>query len=206
MVPRHHGHARETPPHHCGRERALGAVAAGEALGQRASTGLPKHPRLVRAATTREARASFFFMETAAAVRKARIVALRELKQAEEAGDEAAISANVFGQRVKRHFRSSMPPAALLPQGDEAAVSTVENDVRDMQESVMAEDTRKQAEELDLANIAPRRPNWDLRRDLDARLALLEPRTEEAIHTLIVRRLGASRDRQEDVANVLANE
>ena len=151
-------------------------------------------------------RASFFFMETAAAVRKARIVALRELKQAEEAGDEAAISANVFGQRVKRHFRSSMPPAALLPQGDEAAVSTVENDVRDMQESVMAEDTRKQAEELDLANIAPRRPNWDLRRDLDARLALLEPRTEEAIHTLIVRRLGASRDRQEDVANVLANE
>lgn len=205
MVPRHHGHARETPPHHCGRERALGAVAAGEALGQRASTGLPKHPRLVRAATTREA-SLFLFMETAAAVRKARIVALRELKQAEEAGDEAAISANVFGQRVKRHFRSSMPPAALLPQGDEAAVSTVENEVRDMQESVMAEDTRKQAEELDLANIAPRRPNWDLRRDLDARLALLEPRTEEAIHTLIVRRLGASRDRQEDVANVLANE
>ena len=151
-------------------------------------------------------RASFFFMETAAAVRKARIVALRELKQAEEAGDEAAISANVFGQRVKRHFRSSMPPAALLPQGDEAAASTVENEVRDMQESVMAEDTRRQAEELDLANIAPRRPNWDLRRDLDARLALLEPRTEEAIHTLIVRRLGASRDRQEDVANVLANE
>ena len=82
----------------------------------------------------------------------------------------------------------------------------MENDVRDMQESVMAEDTRRQAEELDLANIAPRRPNWDLRRDLDARLALLEPRTEEAIHTLIVRRLGASRDRQEDVANVLANE
>ena len=173
------------------------------ALGQRASTSLPKHPHLVAAATRR---VSFFFMEAAAAVRKARIVALRELKQAEEAGDEAAISANVFGQRVKRHFRSSVPPAALLPQRDEAAASTVENDVRDMQESVMAEDTRRQAEELDLANIAPRRPNWDLRRDLDARLALLEPRTEEAIHTLIVRRLGASRDRQEDVANVLANE
>ena len=147
-----------------------------------------------------------FFMEAAAAVRKARIEALRALKRAEEAGDEAAVSANVFGQRVKQHFRSSVPPAALLPQRDEATASTVENDVRDMQESVIAEDTRKQAEELDLANIAPRRPNWDLRRDLAARLALLEPRTEEAIHTLIVRRLGASRDRQEDVANVLANE
>lgn len=147
-----------------------------------------------------------FFMEAAAAVRKARIEALRALKRAEEAGDEAAVSANVFGQRVKQHFRSSVPPAALLPQRDEAASSTVENDVRDMQESVIAEDTRKQAEELDLANIAPRRPNWDLRRDLDARLALLEPRTKEAMHTLIVRRLGASRDRHGDVANVLANE
>lgn len=145
-------------------------------------------------------------MEAAAAVRKARILALRELKQAEEAGDEAAITANVFGQRVKQHFRSSVPPAALLPKLNEAAASTVENDVRDMQESVITEDTRKQAEELDLANIAPRRPNWDLRRDLDARLALLEPRTNEAIHTLIVRRVGASRDRHEEVANVLANE
>ena len=54
-----------------------------------------------------------FFMEAAAAVRKARIEALRALKRAEEAGDEAAVSANVFGQRVKQHFRSSVPPAAL---------------------------------------------------------------------------------------------
>jgi len=34
-------------------------------------------------------------------------------------------------------------------------------------------------------NIAPKRPNWDLKRELDKKLAKLERRTQESIHILI---------------------
>ena len=146
-------------------------------------------------------------IESAAAERKARIAALRALRQAEEAGDQAAIDANAFGRQVKQHFRTSRPPpAGMLASASAQAPMTLEQEVDGMQEQVIQEDTRKQAEELDLTNIAPRRANWDLRRDLDERLARLEPKTQAAIHTLIVQRIRASRDRDEEAANVLVNE
>jgi hypothetical protein len=34
-------------------------------------------------------------------------------------------------------------------------------------------------------NIAPKRANWDLKRDMDKKMARLERRTQEAIHALI---------------------
>lgn len=37
----------------------------------------------------------------------------------------------------------------------------------------------------DLLNIAPQRSNWDLKRDLNKRLAKLNRRDQEAINTLI---------------------
>lgn len=37
----------------------------------------------------------------------------------------------------------------------------------------------------DLNNIAPKRANWDLKRELDRKTAKLERKTQEAIHTLI---------------------
>jgi hypothetical protein len=37
----------------------------------------------------------------------------------------------------------------------------------------------------DVFNIAPKRPNWDLKRDMEKKLAKLERKTQEAIHALI---------------------
>lgn len=34
-------------------------------------------------------------------------------------------------------------------------------------------------------NIAPKRPNWDLKREMEKKLAKLERRTQEAVHILI---------------------
>jgi coiled-coil domain-containing protein 12 len=36
-----------------------------------------------------------------------------------------------------------------------------------------------------LFNIAPKRANWDLKREMEKKLAKLERKTQEAIHTLI---------------------
>jgi coiled-coil domain-containing protein 12 len=37
----------------------------------------------------------------------------------------------------------------------------------------------------DLLNIAPKRPNWDLKREMEKKVAKLERQTQQAIHTLI---------------------
>jgi coiled-coil domain-containing protein 12 len=37
----------------------------------------------------------------------------------------------------------------------------------------------------DIFNIAPKRPNWDLKREMEKKLAKLERKTQESIHTLI---------------------
>lgn len=46
---------------------------------------------------------------------------------------------------------------------------------------------------MDLFKIQPKKPNWDLKRDLDKRLEKLRPKTAAAINTLIRQRLGAQK-------------
>lgn len=82
---------------------------------------------------------------------------------------------------------------------------TVEKKVEGLAEKIIAEDEERRKQELvrlerhfsfrsltggplqDIFNIAPKRPNWDLKRDMEKKLSKLERRTQEAIHTLIRR-------------------
>ncbi|TPX51643.1 hypothetical protein SeMB42_g00085 [Synchytrium endobioticum] len=48
--------------------------------------------------------------------------------------------------------------------------------------------------ELDLSNLAPKKPNWDLKRDLERKIAKLERRTQVAIIELIRNRLTTDQD------------
>lgn len=56
--------------------------------------------------------------------------------------------------------------------------------------------------EKDLLNLAPRKPDWDLKRDVAKKLAKLEKRTQRAIAVLIRERLMETK--QEDVDLVKA--
>lgn len=46
-----------------------------------------------------------------------------------------------------------------------------------------------QIDEIDITNLAPRKPDWDLKRDVSKKLELLEKRTQRAIAELIRERL-----------------
>ncbi|XP_068753237.1 coiled-coil domain-containing protein 12-like isoform X1 [Montipora capricornis] len=59
---------------------------------------------------------------------------------------------------------------------------SVENEVQEHLEKAKAE---KVIEEVDLANLAPRKPDWDLKRDVAKKLEKLEKRTQKAIVELI---------------------
>lgn len=97
-------------------------------------------------------------MEAAAALRKARIDALRRLRRAEDAHDTQAIAENEFGRAVKASYRSSVPPASYtvgptvletLEQGTFACrLPHFLADITGLQERVIAEDEAAQSQQL----------------------------------------------------------
>jgi coiled-coil domain-containing protein 12 len=52
-----------------------------------------------------------------------------------------------------------------------------------------ADKSNKDAGEVDLFSLQPKRPNWDLKRDLEKKLERLKPRTDAAIARLVRERL-----------------
>ncbi|EMD38065.1 hypothetical protein CERSUDRAFT_113210 [Gelatoporia subvermispora B] len=118
--------------------------------------------------------------------RKARLIALRKRKAGE------AVEEGVGEESVIRHRLFDPETRTLKKHGEDVEMQdTVEKKVEGLAEQIIAEDAQRRAQDLDLFNIAPKRPNWDLKREMDKKLAKLERRTQEAIHTLIRQRLAA---------------
>lgn len=56
-------------------------------------------------------------------------------------------------------------------------------------------------DQLDVTSLAPRKPDWDLKRDVAPKLARLERQTQRAIAELIWERLKEKKD--EDLASIV---
>jgi len=123
--------------------------------------------------------------------RKERLIALRNrrLGQGEASEGGQGNHTFVFKQRnydpETRMFRKH---GARSEEKD-----TMEGAVEGLAMKIITEDEERRAQELDLFNIAPKRPNWDLKRDMEKKLAKLERKTQECIHALIRQRLLASK-------------
>ncbi|KAG9318578.1 cwf18 pre-mRNA splicing factor-domain-containing protein [Chiua virens] len=118
-------------------------------------------------------------LQEASEARKARLVALRSKKEGRSDGD------NSQSVLLNRNFDPETRTLKKHTQNERLMQDTVEKDVEDMADTIIAEDERRRAQELDVFNIAPKRPNWDLKRETEKKLAKLERKTQEAIHTLI---------------------
>lgn len=76
-------------------------------------------------------------------------------------------------------------------------VSTVETQARAFEEEALQEPVLQDPnEDLDLSDLAPKKPNWDLKRDLEKKLEELTPKTQAAMAELIRTLLFHSRMRQ----------
>ncbi|THH10837.1 hypothetical protein EW145_g1053 [Phellinidium pouzarii] len=134
--------------------------------------------------------------------RKARLLALRRKKQAQTDSDgdqhdeEPVLSTRNFdpGTRTLRKRNQN---------DDDNMEDTVEKDVAGLAQQIIAEDEEMRAQDLDLTNIAPKRLNWDLKRELERKIAKLERKTQEAIHTLIRQRLAAQKGETEDIVGAM---
>uniref|UniRef100_A0A8C3QSS6 Coiled-coil domain containing 12 n=1 Tax=Cyanoderma ruficeps TaxID=181631 RepID=A0A8C3QSS6_9PASS len=80
-----------------------------------------------------------------------------------------------------------------------AKPASVEETVKEQLEAAKPEPI---IDEVDLANLAPRKPDWDLKRDVSKKLEKLEKRTQRAIAELIRERL---RGQEEELASAVGS-
>lgn len=134
--------------------------------------------------------------------RKERLKRLRELaEQGEDSSSENSES-------IKPIFRSYKPQDENLGEKipDKGPTGEIEKEVEAQLELLK---TPNVIEEIDIANLAPRKPDWDLKRDVAKKLEKLERRTQKAIAELIRERLKKNLDLSQVVnvgAPILATE
>ncbi|GLV42154.1 uncharacterized protein CBL_04888 [Carabus blaptoides fortunei] len=126
---------------------------------------------------------------------------LKSLKRKTVDNEDSATSKNEDTNLPlpKPKFRSYKPQDESLKENvlPEAKPADIENEVKDQ---LNAAKSRVVIEELDITNLAPRKPDWDLKRDVAKKLERLERRTQKAIAELIRDRL---KQRQEDLASLV---
>uniref|UniRef100_A0A1A7YYV7 Coiled-coil domain containing 12 n=1 Tax=Iconisemion striatum TaxID=60296 RepID=A0A1A7YYV7_9TELE len=132
--------------------------------------------------------------------RKERLKALRDKKSyGQEEDDEepeskkAATEENIEDKHRELKLRNYTPEDQELKERQVPKVkpASVEDKVKDQLEAANPEPI---IEEVDLANLAPRKPDWDLKRDVAKKLEKLERRTQRAIAELIRDRLRGSEE------------
>ncbi|XP_002132159.1 coiled-coil domain-containing protein 12 [Ciona intestinalis] len=137
-------------------------------------------------------------LEEAARKRKERLKAMREQRMT---GGEPP---------SKKSGKEELPKPELKlrnynPVGDDlkeavlanAEPEKVEDQITNQLESQAAEPTVQ--EEVDILKLAPRKPDWDLKRDIQSKLDRLERKTQRAIAEIIRERLKQST--KEDAAH-----
>jgi len=125
-------------------------------------------------------------LEAAALKRKERLAALRNKSKAAAGATHSENAGS--NQLPKPVFRSYKPETreleeAVLPAGRTSEV------VDHVQDELSKEKEGVVVNELDFMNLAPRKPDWDLKRDVASKLDKLERRTQKAIAELIRERL-----------------
>jgi coiled-coil domain-containing protein 12 len=146
-------------------------------------------------------------LEAAAQDRKARLAQLRSLKRKQpepenEGGDDyGASNAEQEASEEKDVTRKYLSgrnydPETRGPKLGFDAAPIEGQDTIEVRAAALALNTKKEAEEeekkdapLDLFKLQPKKPNWDLKRELQQRMDILDVRTDNAIARLVRERI-----------------
>ncbi|KAF9973278.1 hypothetical protein BGZ73_003477 [Actinomortierella ambigua] len=125
-------------------------------------------------------------MEDASKKRKEKLEALRKRKLAAVGDGDGSRASLTFRNYtpINEDLKTDSDIRASAPRAPEG-VDTVEKKTEGVVEAVIQEEEKKRAQDVDIFSLAPMKPNWDLRRDIEPRLQKLEKRTRAAIIELI---------------------
>uniref|UniRef100_A0A914XGY0 Coiled-coil domain-containing protein 12 n=1 Tax=Plectus sambesii TaxID=2011161 RepID=A0A914XGY0_9BILA len=136
-------------------------------------------------------------LESEAKRRKERLLALKRKLVAGSAPadeDEELAAAEKEKQELKRTvFRSYQPESEVLAVSKLPAPTQTFAVEEELQEQLTAAVDTSVIDEVDLTTLAPRKADWDLKRDVSKRLEKLERRTQRAIADLIRERLASGK-------------
>ncbi|KAG0204238.1 hypothetical protein BGX28_003766 [Mortierella sp. GBA30] len=123
-------------------------------------------------------------MDEASKKRKERLEQLkkRKLESTVNGAQDVSLSFrnyNPINERLKADDSKIATPADI---GD-----TVEKKMEGVVEMVIQEEDEKRAKDVDIFTLAPKKPNWDLKRDIEPKLLKLEKKTRAAVIELIRR-------------------
>ncbi|KAG2189401.1 hypothetical protein INT44_004543 [Umbelopsis vinacea] len=143
-------------------------------------------------------------MEAEAEKRKQRLQALRKRKLQSEAKDQTN------GEKTELSFRNYTPTDEELQKNTSIATpddikNTVEQETRNITKEALEEAERMHKEEIDLFSLAPKRANWDLKRDVEKKLETLDKRTQRAIAEIIRERLKSDSKTGTGIADAVAD-
>jgi len=140
-------------------------------------------------------------LAAASEARKERLLALRRKR----AGEDVEVTSGDAAKEPVLINRNFDPETRTLRkhQTNVEMDDTLEANVKGLAEQIVADDEAKRAQDLDLLNIAPKRPNWDLKREMEKKLAKLERQTQQAVHTLIRQRLAAQKGQSDDLVGAM---
>ncbi|CZR60367.1 uncharacterized protein PAC_10263 [Phialocephala subalpina] len=139
----------------------------------------------------------------AADERKARLAKLKSLKRKQPGDDTEAPAArspspSAEPDVAKLHLSGrNYDPEAKGPKlgfeapPTQAVEKTLEQQAREVEEVIRrkAEEEEQDEKGVDLFKLQPKKPNWDLKRDLDKKLEILNVRTENAIARMVRERI-----------------
>ena len=142
-------------------------------------------------------------LEDEALKRKERLKALKrgELKNIEPTGDGAE-SVNMLDLFPKPIFRNYTPKDEILKPGvlPKPNLIEIENEIKD--QLANSKPMPLIENEIDLTTLAPQKIDWDLKRDVEKKLRLLEKRTQKAIVELIKERI--NKQKNADLAELVS--
>lgn len=153
-------------------------------------------------------------LDAAATERKARLAKLKSLKRKHPDGEEDPQTAN--GEPVSTTpdvtttylSGRNYDPTTRGPKLGFESAPTEDQETLEARAQEISDSTAKQAEEeekadkpIDLFKLQPKKPNWDLKRDLQRKLDVLNVRTENAIARLVRERIEAAQKTARAKAN-----
>jgi len=133
-------------------------------------------------------------LQDAAKARREKLMAMRAKRKGgtdDKKEEEPALKLRNYRPLDEEIHRAEIEPAE---------VKAIDEHVAALEEEAKQDAPGADTNELDLIALAPKRPDWDLKRAIEPRLERLKKKTERAIAELIRERLKASNDLAAQVA------
>lgn len=155
-------------------------------------------------------------LDAAAQERKARLAKLKSLKRkqpteddnelVQEAGSASASVPNTY-LSGRNYDAATRGPKLGFENAPQSGQETLEQQAQGLAIAAKQQATEemKADKPVDLFKLQPKKPNWDLKRDLERKLEKLNVQTDNAIARIVRERIAAQKKKQSEASQANAN-